>query len=68
MTTHGPVLPLWTCGGCNGPWPCRTRRTEFDGAPVSLALYMGSYLAWAAEDLTWVPAGLLHHRFLGWIR
>lgn len=32
------------------------------------ALYMGSYLVWAAEDLTWVPAGLLHRRFLGWVR
>ncbi|MET7946088.1 hypothetical protein [Micromonospora sp. NPDC005324] len=41
---------------------------EFEGAPVSLALYMGSYLVWAAEDLTWVPAGLLHRRFLGWVR
>ncbi|WP_231930854.1 hypothetical protein [Micromonospora coriariae] len=54
------------------PGPARHRRTErraeFDGAPVSLGLYMGSYLVWAAEDLTWVPAGLLHRRFLGWVR
>ncbi|MFF0255555.1 hypothetical protein ACFYPW_23985 [Micromonospora zamorensis] len=35
---------------------------------MSLGLYMGSYLVWAAEDLTWVPAGLLHRRFLGWVR
>ncbi|SBT53541.1 hypothetical protein [Micromonospora auratinigra] len=72
MTTHGPVLPMWSCGGCGGPWPCATRRgelrAEFEGAPVSLALYMGSYLVWATEDLTWVPAGLLHRRFLGWVR
>ncbi|MFC0006289.1 hypothetical protein [Micromonospora siamensis] len=72
MTTHGPVLPLWTCGGCSAPWPCATRRkelrAEFDGAPVSLALYLGSYLVWAAEDLGHVPAGLLHQRFLGWVR
>ena len=29
---------------------------------------MGSYLVWAAEDLSWVPAGVLHQRFLGWVR
>ncbi|NHO79517.1 hypothetical protein DLJ60_24040 [Micromonospora chalcea] len=72
MTTHGPVLPVWSCGGCGAPWPCPTRRrelrAEFAGAPVSLSLYMGSYLVWAAEDLTWVPAGVLHQRFLGWVR
>ncbi|MEU7570694.1 MULTISPECIES: hypothetical protein [unclassified Micromonospora] len=41
---------------------------EFAGVPLSLALYMGSYLVWATEDLTWVSAGLLHRRFLGWVR
>lgn len=35
---------------------------------MSLNLYMGSYLVWAAEDLALVPAGLLHRRFLGWVR
>lgn len=72
MSTHGPVLPIWSCGGCGGPWPCATRRrelrAEFDGAPASLAIYMGSYLVWAAEDLVWVPAGRLHERFVGWTR
>lgn len=72
MTTHGPVLPFWACGGRDAPWPCGTRRrelhAEFEDAPVSLSIYMGSYLVWAAEDLTWVPAGLLHRRFLGWVR
>ncbi|MEU3455984.1 hypothetical protein ABZ671_20670 [Micromonospora sp. NPDC006766] len=72
MTTHGPVLPVWSCGGCGAPWPCETRRkelrAEFEGARVSLAIYMGSYFVSAAEDLTWLPAGLLHRRFLGWIR
>ena len=72
MTTHGPVMPIWSCGGCNAAWPCPTRqrelRAEFAGAPVSLALYLGSYLVQAAEDLTWVPAGALHRRFLGWTR
>ncbi|MCI4064907.1 hypothetical protein MRQ36_20980 [Micromonospora sp. R77] len=69
MTTHGPVLPMWSCGG---PWPCATRRgelrAEFEDAPVSLALYLGSCLVSATEDLTWVPTGLLHRRFLGWVR
>lgn len=72
MTTHDPVLPIWSCGGCDAPWPCRTRqrelRAEFDGAPISLALYLGAQLLRASEDLTWVQAGPLHKRFLGWLR
>ncbi|MFF5171639.1 hypothetical protein ACFY3U_03270 [Micromonospora sp. NPDC000089] len=72
MTTHGPVPPTWSCGGCGLPWPCETRRrelrAEFDRAPVSLALYMGSHLVSAAADLAWLPAGALHRRFLGWVR
>ncbi|WP_041798750.1 hypothetical protein [Micromonospora aurantiaca (nom. illeg.)] len=72
MTTHGPVMPVWSCGGCDLPWPCPTRkqelRAEFAGAPVSLALYLGSYLIQATEDMPWTPAGMLHRRFLGWTR
>lgn len=72
MTTHGPMMPIWTCEGCNAPWPCRTRqqelRAEYEGASVSLALYMGAQLVCASRDLTWVPAGVLHLRFLGWTR
>ncbi|MBO4205841.1 hypothetical protein [Micromonospora echinofusca] len=72
MTSHGPVLPIWHCGGCGAPWPCRTRRTElraeYDNAPVSLALYLGAQLVVASQDLPWVPAGDLHRRFLGWLR
>ncbi|NES15067.1 hypothetical protein G3554_13495 [Micromonospora sp. PPF5-17] len=70
MSTHGPVLPIWSCGGCGAPWPCATRRrelrAEFADAPVSLALYMGAHLVRATADLTWAPAGTLHRRFLGW--
>jgi hypothetical protein len=33
-----------------------------------LALYLGSYLVQAAEDLVWIPPGKLHRRFLGWTR
>jgi hypothetical protein len=43
-------------------------RAEFDGAPVSLALYMGAYLVSAAEDLVGIPSGYLHRRFVGWTR
>ncbi|MGC5032854.1 hypothetical protein [Micromonospora sp. DT229] len=71
MTTHGPVLPFWTCAGCELPWPCRTRRREllieYENAPVSLALYMGTQLVSAAQDMGWAPAGVLHRRFLGWL-
>lgn len=72
MTTHGPVMPLWSCGGCDLPWPCPTRRrelrAEYADAPVSMALYLGSYLVQATEDMPWTPAGALHHRFIGWTR
>ncbi|MEU2699520.1 hypothetical protein [Micromonospora aurantiaca (nom. illeg.)] len=72
MTTHGPVMPLWSCGGCDLPWPCPTRkrelRAEYEDAPVSLALYLGAYLVQATEDMPWTPAGVLHRRFLGWTR
>ncbi|GIM85130.1 hypothetical protein Sar04_20950 [Salinispora arenicola] len=55
VTAHGPVQPVWNCGGCGLPWPCPTRkqelRAQFAGAPVSLALYLGSYLVQAAEDM-----------------
>ncbi|TDB76616.1 hypothetical protein E1165_06185 [Micromonospora sp. KC723] len=48
MSTHGPVLPVWSCGGCDLPWPCPDRRrklrAEYADAPVSLALHLGSYL------------------------
>lgn len=71
MTTHGPVLPIWACGGCGASWPCRTRRqellAEYAGAPVSLSIYMGSQLVAATQDMSWAPAGALHRRFLGWL-
>ncbi|MDO3684891.1 hypothetical protein [Micromonospora sp. C28ISP2-4] len=72
MTTHGPVMPVWGCGGCDGPWPCPTRkrelRAEYADAPVSLALYLSAYLVQATEDMPWTPAGVLHRRFLDWTR
>ncbi|MET8249805.1 flavin reductase [Micromonospora sp. NPDC005197] len=72
MTNHLPITPAWTCGGCDADWPCHTRRremrAEYDEASVSLALYLAAQLVDAAQDLAHVRAGLLHHRFLGWIR
>ncbi|MFI6330955.1 flavin reductase [Micromonospora chersina] len=72
MTTHVPVTPAWTCGGCGADWPCQTRqrelRAEYDGPPVSLILYLAAQLVNATYDLPEIAAGHLHHRFLGWIR
>ncbi|SDZ35510.1 hypothetical protein SAMN05444365_11132 [Micromonospora pattaloongensis] len=72
MTAHGPMRPIWLCGGCGVPWPCPTRRrqlaAEFEGAPMSLAIYMGTHLLTAMEDMKWAPAGPLHRRFLGWVQ
>lgn len=35
---------------------------------MSLALYLAAQFVDAAHDLTHVPAGHLHCRFLGWTR
>ncbi|TDC33598.1 hypothetical protein E1211_18945 [Micromonospora sp. 15K316] len=72
MSAHGPVLPIWVCAGCGLPWPCPVRRrelrAEFSGRGASLGLYLGAQLVRATEDLHWLPAEVLHRRFLGWIR
>ncbi|MEV0878630.1 flavin reductase [Micromonospora echinofusca] len=72
MTKHHAIRPDWTCGGCVGEWPCRTRRrelrAEYDRAPVSLALYLAAQFVDAAQDLAHAPADQLHQRFLGWLR
>ncbi|MEU8328780.1 hypothetical protein [Micromonospora sp. NPDC048839] len=71
MTTHGPVLPLWLCEGCDRPWPCATRRgellDEYATSPVALAGYLGSHLAAAMRDMSWAPADTVYRRFLGWL-
>lgn len=71
MTKHGPVLPIWTCGGCSEPWPCYARRRElrreYAAAPIALAGLMRSYLAAASQDMSWAPAATLRRRFLGWL-
>jgi hypothetical protein len=72
MTTHHPIAPAWTCCGCGADWPCDTRQrellAEYDGAPVSLVLYLAAQLVDAAQDLAHVPAGRMHYRFVGWTR
>jgi hypothetical protein len=72
VSAHQPVRPSWTCAGCGAPWPCATRRrelrAEFDGATVSLGLYMAPMFVDACEDLADAPAGELYWRFLGWLR
>ncbi|RKR87715.1 hypothetical protein BDK92_2007 [Micromonospora pisi] len=72
MSNHGPVMPIWNCAGCGLPWPCRTRQQElraaYVDAPVSLSLYLSSYLVMAMQDLPGTPAGLLHRRFMEWTR
>ncbi|MFG1917314.1 hypothetical protein [Micromonospora sp. NPDC048898] len=71
MTTHGPVLPLWLCEGCDRPWPCATRRVELLGeyaaSPVALRIYLRSHLTAAMQDMTWAPADTVYRRFLGWL-
>jgi hypothetical protein len=72
MSTHVPVRPSWTCGGCVSAWPCETRRVEllaeYTDAPVSLALHLSACLVDATGDLPHALAGDLHARFIGWLR
>ncbi|MEU7979378.1 flavin reductase [Micromonospora sp. NPDC049081] len=72
MTNHQPVPPAWTCGGCGTDWPCGPARrqllAEYRDARVALALYLATQLVTAGRDLAVLPAGRLHHRFLGWTR
>lgn len=72
VSTHLPMRPGWNCVGCGAAWPCPSARAqlraEYDGALVSLAMYLGRCFVEAAEDLPQQPAGCLHERFVGWIR
>lgn len=71
MTAHQPLRPNWSCVGCGYPWPCPSRRRQFQAeyadAPVSLALVLGSAFVEAAADLRGTPSGELHDRFVGWV-
>jgi hypothetical protein len=71
VTMHRPMGWTWLCAGCSGPWPCPTRQrqflAEYDRAPASLALVLGSTMIRAAADLRDVPAGQLHDQFIAWM-
>ncbi len=72
MSMRLPVRPDWTCNGCALAWPCPTRKrqllAEFDGARVSLMLYLSGHFIDACTDLPTAASGRLHDRFLGWAR
>ncbi|MFI5845268.1 hypothetical protein ACIA8K_36750 [Catenuloplanes sp. NPDC051500] len=72
MTDHTPHRPTWDCRLCGGEWPCDQARldllAEYDGARVSLAIYLGACLVEATRELFTVPAGWLYARFLGWMK
>jgi hypothetical protein len=71
VSIHSPARPAWTCTVCADTWPCATRQREllgeFDGARVSLTLYLAELFLDACADLPAAPAGALHQRFLGWV-
>ncbi|MDG4809668.1 hypothetical protein O7634_23200 [Micromonospora sp. WMMD1120] len=71
LPEHLPSPPSWTCTGCGREWPCATKQSqllaEFGGARAALAVYLGSCLVAAAQDLPTVPLPRVRLRFLGWL-
>ncbi|MET8203397.1 hypothetical protein [Micromonospora taraxaci] len=71
LPEHLPSPPSWTCTGCGREWPCATKQSqllaEFGGARAALAVYLGSCLVAAAQDLPTLPLPRVRHRFLGWL-
>lgn len=71
LPEHLPNPPSWTCTGCGREWPCATKQSqllaEFGGARAALAVYLGSCLVAAAEDLPTLPLPRVRLRFLGWL-
>lgn len=75
--THTPSRPDWSCCVCFNPWPCGTAREELvtayadndDGKVhwASLNIRLALHLADACREQPTVLAGVLYHRFLGWI-
>jgi hypothetical protein len=43
---HAPRKPLWSCRGCERPWPCLGAQVEllatYEGMPLSLSLYLAA--------------------------
>ncbi|MDG4780989.1 hypothetical protein O7614_15185 [Micromonospora sp. WMMD961] len=71
LPEHLPNPPSWTCTGCGREWPCATKQSqllaEFGGARAALAVYLGSCLVAAAQDLPTLPLPRVRLRFLGWL-
>ncbi|WBC16600.1 hypothetical protein O7600_07100 [Micromonospora sp. WMMA1998] len=68
---HLPLPPDWRCTGCAAEWPCPTKQSqllvEFGGTTAGLAVYLGTCLVAAAEDLPTMPVAEARARFLGWL-
>lgn len=70
MSLHQPIRPDWICAACNTPWPCPTRQRQlaahYDGAYISLVVYLTGFFLEACQDLHRWPAGMLYTRFIAW--
>jgi len=71
MTEHVATRPSWLCRSCGLSWPCeparRTLTREFRDFPSVRAVYLGTLLYEAAQDMDAVPPDL-YRRFLFWTR
>jgi hypothetical protein len=67
---HEPIRPDWICDTDGEEWPCVPARERMltTWTVVGRGLTMSAYFEQAAADQPAAPAGLLHRRFLGWIR
>ncbi len=68
---HLPTTPGWECTACGAEWPCATKQSqllaEYGGASAGLAVYLGSCLVAAVQDLPTLPLARARTRFLGWL-
>lgn len=68
---HLPTPPGWFCTGCGAAWPCPTKQSqllvEFGGASAGLAVYLGTCLVAAVQDLPALSLAQARDRFLGWL-
>ncbi|MER7459302.1 hypothetical protein [Micromonospora sp. NPDC126480] len=71
LPEHLPSTPGWECTACGTDWPCPTKQSqllaEFGGASAGLAVYLGSCLVAAVQDLPTMPLSRARNRFLGWL-
>ena len=70
QTEHTADRPSWDCRACGRSWPCDPARERLirEMDRVSLAIYMGSSLDEAVQDLPSGPPAELFERFLRWTR